>query len=767
MPHLPRPPHYMLHRTLRLVRLLTAPLVLFALTVSCAQVSQRPLALEELKERSDAYEPELLGRSEERIELSVTTQGQQLSVNPHYTFQRIYQYAANDYVKCRVTRRDGRVCEGVKGERYTYIEPKAGSASDAPWTLQIRASTGEVLFESEYDGIAPKAIDLSDFDACAVPGRVLWEHPDSEMMDVQVVASLRGREEPVRKVVTHRLPFVTRDALAELFRDELRAHAEKPFVRVKTRGEREEFLVDIETEASMDARKRMVWEAVSTKELCGTSVTTGDLDEIWNEQLQREDLCLKGRCASVDGRISVPFGSIFTLTTKTSPAWRWRISTLDDDVEDEALGITQTTRDGGFEFKGSRELWLSLPTKYYAPTLPINFALAVEEDFLSKNIWVNAPIEKWAYSDNEFYTPPTCKLQHPTCDEQSATMYTRCQESVCADVVMDPSHDSEDFSSWRKSVRHIGGHFLTSFNAEAVRSGRLRFDRLETVEGRVGAYALLARRDERRLNVEFPRLEFTSGIHMTPDTVVGGDSARPTTYTFARLEETGTLTISGVKAGLYLNVEAPSLRRIQQTLFIGQTKLTSNRLRRLTPKLTEVGSSVVFHIVVGLDSLRGLENLRVIHGDLILMGVRDLKSLDGLRNLECVKGSIVIAGNNNLTSLSGLRSLKSVGSPSCGAEDEDSMEIAVQIRDNPNLRSLKGLESMGNINGVVEVSSNPKLTDIRALARTAANGFLLRWGTGIRRTDGVFDDAVRGESYCWIDEKTREQVGETPCFVVE
>jgi hypothetical protein len=61
-----------------------------------------------------------------------------------------------------------------------------------------------------------------------------------------------------------------------------------------------------------------------------------------------------------------------------------------------------------------------------------------------------------------------------------------------------------------------------------------------------------------------------------------------------------------------------------------------------------------------LQSLRGLDNLSVIHGTLSILRNSDLETLEGLENLKAVKGKLAIGFNPKLSSLAGLKGLTAV-----------------------------------------------------------------------------------------------------------
>lgn len=663
----------------------------------------------------------------------------------------------------------GRTCKTLEGEQYTHTELRNFSPREYPWTLQIQSTTGDVLFESTYDEIDQQTLSIRDLNACALPDQILMMHPKSTLRNVEVVASVQRDGKTVQERVLHPLPFIERSALHDVLRDEyfaaVRRSVTESFVRLSENGSKAGFSVTIEKAPTLQALKQAAAVQAPLVDPCGAEV---ELDGqafqnlAWARQLEDNPTCLQGSCAASDGTLSVPVRSTFVLTTNTTPPWSWRVTIgADGSLTSTPLELTQVSTGGGFESTGLREARIQMPTMS-VPELSPRFTDGDLDNGTARNLGD----ARWATSDTPFYRPASCELTHPTCEQQSGNMYGFCREMICANIYPDTGKGS-GYADWAREIRHIGGNLAVTPDSELLRTGRLTYSRLEVVAGMLHVPFLLTHSEHRAPHFSFPRLEYAGSLVLTPESNIGGDGSKRTTLSLPRLREVSSLTLSGVRAGMYLRVDAPNLQRIQKNLRIEETQLTSDGLRRLTPKLTEVAGHVMLYVVLELDSLRGLENLRVIHGDLVLAAIPNLTSLDGLKNLECVKGSIVVNGNESLRSVRGLRNLKSVGSPSCGEEPDDTMDVAIQIANNANLRSLDGLESIGNIGGVVEINGNPKLTDIQALSRTNAPGFLLRWGTGITRFSRAFEAVTQGESVCWIDERTAEKVGETPCFVVE
>lgn len=662
----------------------------------------------------------------------------------------------------------GRTCKQLQGQRYTLSDLRNFSPREQPWTLQVLAPTGEVLFEDEFEEMDLQTIPIAELDACALPNHILMTHPKSTLMNVEVVATVQRDGKTIQERVLHPLPFIERAALQDSLREQyladLRRSAAASFLQLTQGASTPGLSVTIDEAPSLETLMQAAALEAPSVDRCGTPLEIDGpaaLNIVWVDHMDEVIACLRSSCVTRGGEISIPVPSTFIVRTDTAPIWSWHVTVSDDgSLTSTPLGLTQVST-GGLVSIGPHHVEVQTP-KINVPTLPkrhSDYRLDSWPAYSSDNT-------RWATSDSSFYVPESCELTHPICGQQLAGTYGFCREMICADIQPDVDKDS-GFSAWAGEIRHIGGDLAVTPDDGLLRTGRLTYARLEIVEGTLHSPFLLASTDHRAPRFSFPVLHYAGSLNFSPDNTIGVDSSKRTTIFFPRLREVSSLTLSGIRAGNLLRVEAPALRRIQQNLYINETLLTSEGLRRLTPALTEVAGDVVLHVVLGLDSLRGLENLRVIHGDLILTAIPNLTSLDGLRSLECVKGSIVINGNESLRSLRGLRNLRSVGSPSCGEEPDNTMEVAVQIINNANLLSLDGLESIHTISGVVEVTGNPQLADIEALGRVNARGFVLRWGTGITRFTRAFEAVEANERVCWVDAKTEEKIGEAPCFLLK
>jgi hypothetical protein len=126
--------------------------------------------------------------------------------------------------------------------------------------------------------------------------------------------------------------------------------------------------------------------------------------------------------------------------------------------------------------------------------------------------------------------------------------------------------------------------------------------------------------------------------------------------------------------------------------------------------LTSVGSLSIFN-TNQLLSLKGLDNLVAVEGDLSLGLLNGLKDLKGLNKLKTVAGSLSINKNEGLTSFEGLNNLDSVG-------NAFTIEGNYKVDSCKSLASLRKCASLGlfdtNIRSLEGFGKITKLTELRA-----------------------------------------------------
>ena len=172
-----------------------------------------------------------------------------------------------------------------------------------------------------------------------------------------------------------------------------------------------------------------------------------------------------------------------------------------------------------------------------------------------------------------------------------------------------------------------------------------------------------------------------------------------------------------------------------------------------------------------LQSLAGLESLKIIDGQLVIMWNEKLESLGGLLNVTSVDGQMFIHGNHKLTEIGmssltsvsgpfevssnstlkdfkGLTSLteiqhhcKIVGSPLNtldGLNNLSSIAGALHI-EGTSLHSIAGLQSLRSIGGDFELESNGQLTSLDGLEQLEfINGlFLIRENPSLTSITGL------------------------------
>ena len=104
----------------------------------------------------------------------------------------------------------------------------------------------------------------------------------------------------------------------------------------------------------------------------------------------------------------------------------------------------------------------------------------------------------------------------------------------------------------------------------------------------------------------------------------------------------------------------------------------------------------------------GLEGLREITGDLIVLGNFNLKDVNAFPSLARVGGTVRIHRNEALEQLGGLASLQLAGG-----------DLRITVN---RIGTLDGLDSLAVVEGAMHISGNANLTDIDALAEHHASG---------------------------------------------
>ncbi|MCK9400608.1 MAG: T9SS type A sorting domain-containing protein [Bacteroidales bacterium] len=137
-----------------------------------------------------------------------------------------------------------------------------------------------------------------------------------------------------------------------------------------------------------------------------------------------------------------------------------------------------------------------------------------------------------------------------------------------------------------------------------------------------------------------------------------------------------------------------------------------------------------------LSSLNGLNNVRIIQGDLWIgwiecSGNNELTNLEGLNNLISVGNEMLIMYNPGLLTLSGLDALSDIGSGLSVMHNVSLKNLhgmnnlisagSVYISENYSLLNLNGLQGLINVDGSLSVKDNPALFSINGIANVDAD----------------------------------------------
>ena len=181
---------------------------------------------------------------------------------------------------------------------------------------------------------------------------------------------------------------------------------------------------------------------------------------------------------------------------------------------------------------------------------------------------------------------------------------------------------------------------------------------------------------------------------VTLEQVTGGFGVAGT-YDFTT--QTGDFSLNTIRDPAVGHIAAfggdPSVTTFAEGVRVSTSNITSlDSLIFLESLTTSSG-----HLIIEgthLTSLRGLDNLTRIDGNLVIINNSMLTSLEGLEALTHVGGHVIIRGNGALTSLAGLAVLTTIGGD-------------VTIVDNENLASCSGSASLAFAIGVVRDRTTP------------------------------------------------------------
>jgi len=110
-------------------------------------------------------------------------------------------------------------------------------------------------------------------------------------------------------------------------------------------------------------------------------------------------------------------------------------------------------------------------------------------------------------------------------------------------------------------------------------------------------------------------------------------------------------------------------------------------------------------LIQGADivDLNGLDQLKIITGDLVIRNNPELDHLYGLENIRSVGGAVVIENNDDLISLQGLEGVTAVPGH-------------LKIEDNFNLTDLTGIHRVEKVGGDLEIVNNAYLLNLDKLS---------------------------------------------------
>jgi hypothetical protein len=140
-------------------------------------------------------------------------------------------------------------------------------------------------------------------------------------------------------------------------------------------------------------------------------------------------------------------------------------------------------------------------------------------------------------------------------------------------------------------------------------------------------------------------------------------------------------------------------------------------------------------IGASIESLRCMEKLVEIGGDLCLLYNKNLKTFEGMENLSSLKGNLDIWQNQSLTDLTGLNKMRSVGG-------------SIYIIGNRTLADLGGISGIESVGGDLNVYNNDSLTGLGMESLKRIGGSLwINYNPRLvtSHAEGLRDQVVSGE----------------------
>jgi hypothetical protein len=175
------------------------------------------------------------------------------------------------------------------------------------------------------------------------------------------------------------------------------------------------------------------------------------------------------------------------------------------------------------------------------------------------------------------------------------------------------------------------------------------------------------------------------------------------------LTDLGCVTSVGGHLTIEVNNRLTTLKGLESLASVGGDLTLGNPnvgspLRTLQglESLTSVGRDLILRKNPELSTLRTLGNLNRVGRDLVIMENTGLTKLSGLERLPSVGRDVLIAYNQGLKTLRGLEQLTSVG--------QDLM-----FTENPGLTTMTGLEGVRSVGGVLRITENDGLETLSGL----------------------------------------------------
>jgi hypothetical protein len=289
----------------------------------------------------------------------------------------------------------------------------------------------------------------------------------------------------------------------------------------------------------------------------------------------------------------------------------------------------------------------------------------------------------------------------------------------------------ESLATVDQDVRILGAPALTNVNGlSSLRNvgGNLELDSIPQV---VNLDALARLRSVRNLGVQSMDA-LRSLPRFTDLTSLGGLllAGLPALPSLRGLERIRTVSdYVWVFAG-----ERTTLDGLEGLVSAGHVQITGNGVASLRP-LRNLSTAISLAVAqTQLQSLRGLERLTELGGDLTLQENPNLESLEGLSGLSAISGTFLLGGNPRLASLSGLSNLRQAGSFAFGSlplltnfaglARLTTLTRGMELFDLPALANLQGLESLTSVGGNVQLRELSGLSSLSGL-------------NGLTRVDGV------------------------------